>query len=194
VAGQAPGSNLPTGSVTFTVDGVPSGTVALSNGVASLTLPALPPGAHALAATYHGDAQFAASIGLATEFVTQPPDAQATTARTVIPNADVPAGTVLSAPANLVTVGMTTMKHHGKKFRHLVVSNTTGNFILGRLVFSGLSLKQFGQLFNLSKQQLQAVPTVNGSPAIDLFLSPNGQQTIDVPAGNGFTPLVIAGL
>jgi hypothetical protein len=110
---------------------------------------------------------------------------------TLIPNAGLPAGTVL--PPDLVMVTVTTVKKHGKKFLELVVNNT-GSFILGRLVLSGLSLKQYGKLLGLSAKQLAAVPTFGGSPAIDLFLVPGGTQTVQVPAGNSFMPLVVAGL
>jgi hypothetical protein len=200
VTANTPGSNPVQGSVTFSVDGVAVGSAGLSNGVASLTLPALPPGTHTLAATYGGNVLFAASTGSASEVVTPPPVTPAPitpapTTPTLIPSADVPAGTVLSAPPlNLVTVTVRTVMHHGKKVRHLVVTSNTGKFILGRLVLSGLSLKQYGQLLGLGKQQLQAIPSFDGSPAIDLFLGPNGQQVIDVPAGNGFFPQVVAGL
>jgi hypothetical protein len=123
---------------------------------------------------------------------TPPVVTPAVPAPTLIPNADVPAGTVLSG--NQVVVLLTTGMHKGKKVHRLLVLNGTGSFILGRLVLSGLSLKQYGQLLGLGKQQVQALPTFNGSPAIDLFLLPYGQQTVDVPAGNGFLPQVIAGL
>jgi hypothetical protein len=114
---------------------------------------------------------------------------------TLIPNASVPADTVLSAPVgNFVFVSVTTGMHHGKKVRKLVVVNNSGLFILGRLVLSGLSLKQYGQLLGLNARQLQAIPMFNGAPAIDLFLAPGGSQTLQVPAGNGFAPFVVAGL
>src|SRR5262249_44402787 len=111
------------------------------------------------------------------------------------PNADVPAGTVLSAPPqNLVTVTVTRVMHKGKKFRHVVVTSTTGNFILGRLVLSGLSLNQYGKPLSLNQKQPKNVPTFEGSLAVDVVLTPGGKQMFDVPAGAGFTPTVVAGL
>jgi hypothetical protein len=110
---------------------------------------------------------------------------------TFIPNATIPSGAVL--PANVVTVFVETVKKHGKKFLEVIAVNTTGEFILGRLALSGLSVKQYGQLLGLSAKQLQNVPTFEGSPAIDIFLPPGGQQTMQVPAA-AFTPLVVAGL
>jgi hypothetical protein len=41
---------------------------------------------------------------------------------------------------------------------------------------------------------LQAVPTFDGAAALELLLTPGGQQTVLVPAGAAFTPLVVAGL
>ncbi len=53
---------LPTGSVTFSDAGNPLGTVALSNGSASLTLGTLSPGIHQLSAAYAGDTDDRASV------------------------------------------------------------------------------------------------------------------------------------
>jgi predicted outer membrane repeat protein len=185
VTANTPDSNPVLGSVIFTVDGVPVGVGVLNNGVATFTLSALPPGGHTLGATYSGSPLFAASTGTAGESV----------APANIPNANVPDGTVLSAPVNnFVSVTVTTVKKHGKKFLELVVANNTGVFIVGRLVLSGLSLKQFGMLLGLNAKQFQAIRTFNGAPVIDVFLLPGGRQTIQVPAGNTFTPLVVAGL
>jgi hypothetical protein len=185
VTANTPGSNIPQGFVTFTVDGVPVGVGVLNNGVATFTLATLPPGGHTLGAVYSGSPLFAASTGVAGESVAQ----------AVIPNANVPAGTVLSAPVNnFVSLAVITVKRHGKKFQEFIVTNNTGGLILGRFVFSGLTLKQFGQLFGLTPKQLKSVATFNGSPVLDLFLTPHGQQMVQVPAGGAFTPEVIAGL
>ena len=63
VAVTAPGTGTPSGSVRFSVDGTDVGTAALVDGVATLTR-ALPASrSHAVAATYLGDASFAASSG-----------------------------------------------------------------------------------------------------------------------------------
>jgi autotransporter-associated beta strand protein len=57
----APGAGLPTGSVTFVIDGVVRGTVGLVNGVARLTLPSgLSVGTHNIRVVYSGDANFLA--------------------------------------------------------------------------------------------------------------------------------------
>jgi hypothetical protein len=185
VTADTPDSNVVQGSVTFTVDGVPVAVVGLSNGTASFSLASLPPGSYTLGAIYSGSVLFNSSTGTASETVSP----------AVIPNANVPAGTVLSAPVNsFVSIFEFTVHRHGKKFLEFVVVNNTGAAVLGRFVFSGLSLKEFGQFFGLSKQQLHSVPTVGGSPAIDIFLLPNGAQPIEVPAGGSFMPFVVAGL
>jgi hypothetical protein len=57
----APGAGLPTGSVTFVIDGVVRGTVGLVNGIAKLTLPnGLSVGTHNIRVVYSGDANFLA--------------------------------------------------------------------------------------------------------------------------------------
>jgi hypothetical protein len=103
-------------------------------------------------------------------------------------------GSILSAPvASFVSVFVVPVKKHGKKFLELMVVNNTGSFILGRLVLSGLAPQQYGKLLGLSKQQIKALPTFDGAPAIDVFLPPGGEQTVQVPASN-FNPLVVSGL
>ena len=59
VAPTTGGTAVPTGSVTFFVDGVNRGTVALSGGQASLTLPnGLSIGTHTVRVVYGGDPNF----------------------------------------------------------------------------------------------------------------------------------------
>jgi hypothetical protein len=185
VSATTPGSNPVTGFVTFTVDGVPVGGAAVTNGVATFTLPTLTPGNHLLGAIYSGSTLFSTSSG-ATGTSASIPN---------IPSSFVPPGTVLSAPPNnFVFISVMTVKMHGKKFQEFVIFNTSGVFIEGRFVLSGLSLQQYGKLMGLSKQQLANVPTFDGFPVVDLFLAPGGQQMVQVPAGAAFTPIVIAGL
>ncbi len=57
VTAVAPGTGIPTGGVTFLVNGVPT-LVALSAGAAALTLATLPEGANAVSASYSGDSGF----------------------------------------------------------------------------------------------------------------------------------------
>ncbi|MGH9152509.1 MAG: ice-binding family protein [Acidimicrobiales bacterium] len=68
---SAPGGGTPTGQVTFLDDGIPLGTVTLTNGQATLTA-ALSPGSHTITAVYLGTTGFdnSASPGL-TQVVTQ---------------------------------------------------------------------------------------------------------------------------
>src|SRR5207253_2935590 len=56
VTGNVPGSNTPTGTVTFTIDGVTQATVALSNGVATFATSSLAAGSHVVVASYNGGA------------------------------------------------------------------------------------------------------------------------------------------
>jgi hypothetical protein len=69
VTAQTANSNPPQGAVTFFVDGVAQAPVALVNGVASLTLAALPFGPHSVAATYSGDVNFSSSTAAVGETV-----------------------------------------------------------------------------------------------------------------------------
>jgi subtilase family serine protease len=62
------GSTLPSGTITFTVDGVAAGIQAVTPGspsTASFTLPALSPGSHSIAAIYSGDTYYAGATGTA---------------------------------------------------------------------------------------------------------------------------------
>jgi hypothetical protein len=78
VTAQTPGSNTPQGTVTFRIDGMAQAPMSLVNGVATLTVTTLLPGAHSITATYNGDVNFNTSastpqtltIGLATPTVT----------------------------------------------------------------------------------------------------------------------------
>jgi hypothetical protein len=61
VSAVSPGAGTPTGTVTFTVDGVAQTPVALSNGQATLALSTLSAGSHTITANYQGDGNFKAS-------------------------------------------------------------------------------------------------------------------------------------
>lgn len=59
----SPGSGTPTGTVTFTIDGVNQAPVALSGNQATFTTSSLAAGNHTVSATYNGDGNFAISTG-----------------------------------------------------------------------------------------------------------------------------------
>jgi autotransporter-associated beta strand protein len=61
VAPAAPGAGIPTGTVTFAVDGTPQTPVTLSGGTATINLPSLTTGSHSITASYSGDTGFLAS-------------------------------------------------------------------------------------------------------------------------------------
>ena len=96
VSGAAGSSGPPTGTVTFTIDGVaqPPVPLAVVNGVAQAAFPTstLAGGNHTLTAAYSGDANFAAS--------TSPPLTQAVNAPTLVPTT-----TQLNAQPNPSTLG-----------------------------------------------------------------------------------------
>jgi hypothetical protein len=61
VAPVAPGTGIPTGSVTFSIDGVAQVPSSLNGGVATFNISTLRPGSHEIAMTYNGDAGFNSS-------------------------------------------------------------------------------------------------------------------------------------
>jgi hypothetical protein len=85
------GSTMPSGTVTFTVDGVTTGVQSVTQGTpstASVTLPALSPGAHILSAIYTGDSYYASSTATAVT-VTVP---KIPTTMTITPATTAPTG------------------------------------------------------------------------------------------------------
>jgi hypothetical protein len=78
VAGAAPGSNVPTGFVTFSCRGVTLGTATLSGGTVTLTTTSLPLGDDLVSAVYSGDGNFTGFQSAAvTVRVNSPPPATA---------------------------------------------------------------------------------------------------------------------
>jgi hypothetical protein len=61
VAAKAPGAGLPTGTVTFLIDGKAAKTVTLVGGTASFTTSSLTVGTHKVSVTYNSDSHFFAS-------------------------------------------------------------------------------------------------------------------------------------
>ncbi len=86
VAG-VPAGTVPTGTVTFSVNGTVVQTVALVNGVATFFAPTLPVGNSLITAAYSGDPSFAASAGSITQTVTK-----ATSSVSVVSDAPVAPG------------------------------------------------------------------------------------------------------
>jgi hypothetical protein len=79
VSAAAPGSGIPSGSVTFVIDGQSQAPVQLNaSGQASLTLSSLSVGSHSISATYSGDASFLGSQTATPLTETENPDATTT--------------------------------------------------------------------------------------------------------------------
>jgi predicted outer membrane repeat protein len=102
----------------------------------------------------------------------------------VIPSASVPPNTVLSLPfapalGNPVFIVVVRLKH--SKVFEVLVGNTSGAAITGRLVLFGLSPKDF-----------PTGTTTFGWAALDVFLPPYGAVPLQLPAKD-FSPLFIAG-
>ena len=73
VSGQSFATNLPTGTVAFTVDGTDQPNIPLVKGTASLPLSGLVVGPHTVAVSYGGDSTFAASTAILSQTVSPPP-------------------------------------------------------------------------------------------------------------------------
>lgn len=108
VTPSAVGSTQPTGTVTFTVDGVTTAVQAVTPGspsTSSVTLPALSPGSHSVAAIYSGDSYYATSTAAAVT-VTVP---KSPTAITITPAAtSLTGGGVLSVSASITSTALGT--------------------------------------------------------------------------------------
>ena len=79
VTASAPGAGNPSGTVTFTIDGVPVATTALSAGTATYSTAALAAGSHPVSVAYSGDGNFNASNGGLSQVVNRPPSATSVT-------------------------------------------------------------------------------------------------------------------
>jgi hypothetical protein len=104
----------------------------------------------------------------------------------VIPNARIPAGTVLSFPfaaalGNPVFIFFIRAKVNGHKVILLTLINTSGATIFGRLVLLGVTPKQFNTGL-----------TVGGASALDVFLPPHSTVPVQLPLLS-FTPVLVAG-
>jgi hypothetical protein len=193
VTGQAPGSNTPQGTVTFTVDGVAT-PVALVTGVATFTTAALGIGGHSVTATYSGDVNFTSSTASVTE--------------TVLGLQDV--------TGQVTITQVMPMNKHGKKMKKMkanpamptfTIANKSGAAIQGPLYFVLDHLTKGIMLMSATgSSQTHVTP---GDPFVLLTSGPLGagqsvMVTLMFTAGNKkhvkmllqgltFTPFVLAG-
>jgi hypothetical protein len=104
------GATQPSGTVTFTLDGVSAGVAAVVQGspsTATVTLPSLTPGTHLLIGTYSGDTYYAASTSVTvTITVAKSPTAIIVTPATLTPTAG---GSLLVTAAITATTYGTTL-------------------------------------------------------------------------------------
>jgi subtilase family serine protease len=106
ITSNNPAPTLPSGTVTFTVDGVTAGVASVVPGLpatATATLAALSPGAHTVVATYSGDTSYSSSTSTATT-VTIP---KSTTALVVTPATITPPGGSALGVSATITPTMT---------------------------------------------------------------------------------------
>src|SRR5205807_3697453 len=74
VTAAAPGQGMPTGGVTFVIDGVSESPITLVNGQAAFTVSSLLAGHHSISATYSGDTNFQWSAAAALDQFVAPAD------------------------------------------------------------------------------------------------------------------------
>lgn len=103
------GATPPSGTITFTVDGVAESIQTVTPGTpstATVTLPALSPGAHTIAATYSGDAFYATSTASGVSVsVPKSPTSMTITPATITPSAG--GSLAVSATITVTTTGPT---------------------------------------------------------------------------------------
>jgi hypothetical protein len=144
VAAVPPATGTPTGTVTFTIDGVAGAPVALSGGKASFTTAALAPGTHSITAAYSGDSTFLPSNASLTpaQAVGQATTTLSLTATQVAGYTFQFTATIsISPPAAGTPTGTVTFSAGDLPFATVPVSGTvatvTSNLPTGEAVFTG---------------------------------------------------------
>jgi YVTN family beta-propeller protein len=100
VGANGSGGPVPTGTVTFSVDGTPQAPVAVSpSGQATLTTSTLPGGVHTITAAYSGDSVYAADTSSAIQQTVLPAGTSTTLASTEMPSVTGQAGTITATVA-----------------------------------------------------------------------------------------------
>ncbi|MCR8574824.1 Ig-like domain-containing protein [Streptomyces sp. Isolate_219] len=155
VAPVSPGAGVPTGTVTFVIDGGGGGTLTgtVAGGVATVTTSTLDAGLHNVTATYNGDTNFSTSSGTDTQTVNQAstlttvssfPDPSVSGGTVTIfafvvaqpPGSGVPTGTVTFTVTDGVTTVTLTGTVDGTGVAAVSTPLTTGNYTITG-VYSG---------------------------------------------------------
>ncbi len=138
------GSPLPTGTVTFSVDGTVLGSVTATNGAYSIAGPNLLPGTHTLTATYAGDTNYPAqSLTPGTHVITRAPT------------------TVILTPSTPLTV------YYGQPIDgRFAIYDSQGNGITALNSTGTYSLYDNGQLVSSCTNLLISAPCPYGNPQL----------------------------
>jgi hypothetical protein len=192
VAATRSGSGTPTGTVQFQVDGTDAGSpIALVNGGASYTSPALSPGDHTVTATFTSNAGlFASSSGTLAggQSITEAPGSISTT-------------TALSANVSSAVFGqavtftaIVSAQAAGSPSPTGSVSFLDGSTVLGGATLNGGEAQFTTTSLGLGSHSIQAVFGANGvdkgsqSAAADLSVRPDGSAIVVTPSADPSPP------
>ncbi|KOG37410.1 hypothetical protein ADK74_36615, partial [Streptomyces decoyicus] len=222
VAAVPPGAGTPTGTVTFTIDGVGPFDVALdASGQAHFTNSTLAAGGHTVTAVYNGDADFSGSTGSHTQSVHQAattttvtalPDPSVSGQRFTVtavvaplaPGAGVPTGTVTFALSGggsievpLDATGKATVRGSLTAGQYTGTATYNGDVNFTRSSDSTthtVTPSAFGQAVTVTATVSPVAPGA-GTPTGSVAFTIDGGQPIDVPlGGSGQATLVTSAL
>lgn len=171
-------STLPTGTVSFTIDGVSVSSVAVTSGApasasSTLTSASLTPGTHALAAVYSGDTVYASSTSASTVLTI----AKSPTSTTVMPSTLTPTAggsmavtvnVTSSSPATAMPSGTVTLTQDG-------VTVGSGTLVAGSPSVATMTLN----VVSAGTHVLEA--TYSG----DTYYTPSNSSTVSIAAAQG---------
>src|SRR5437870_1598259 len=176
VSPVAPGTGVPTGTITFRDGATVLGTATLVNGSASLSISTLAVGSHPLTAAYGGSASFAASTSaVVTQIVNAPAAAATSTSLTSTPNP--------STTGQAVTLSATVTSAAG-------VPTGTVTFRDGATALGTVTLVNGSASLSISTLAAGSHPLTaayNGSAAFAVSTSATVNQIVNAPAAAATT-------
>jgi Pro-kumamolisin, activation domain/Bacterial Ig-like domain (group 3) len=187
-----------TGTVSFTTDSGNLGTATVSNGTAQITTSSVPGGAHAIAATYSGDGNYAPASGSVSESVSRNGSATSVTTS----NGTVTQGqsvtitvTVTASPAGpLLPTGNVELSSNGSNFGSANISGGTGQFTTTSLPLGTdqITANYGGDENYLGSASGATTVTVNPAPTFTVTANPT-TIPITAPGQPGSTVLMFTG-
>jgi hypothetical protein len=180
---SAIGTTLPTGTVTYTLDGTSVATSAVVSGspaTSSGTIPSIAPGVHTLQATYSGDAYYATSHSQSVTLTVS----KSATSLTIIPSTLTPsAGGSLVVTANITSPspaaafpsGTVTISEDG-------VTVATGNVVAGSPSISTITIPMVAAGAHI----------LEGTYSGDTYYTGSNSSTVSIVAAKGTTITTVA--